>query len=272
MRWAQYRAVWDYVEGARVPPRGAARPLRRSPAGARPRCRAATCARRSWRRARPVRRRRRDAAAAPAGGGGTGRTRARRRRRGGRASISTRRSSTWSSRPARRSAARGRSRSCAAGAPRWWPQYAYDALAGYGALRPPALRGGARAGRRAARRRAAALHRRPVSQAPRGMKVGGPRLRGRHQPPGADRPRSRPRRRASSSPSPPTSRRPRRWSAPGSRRSPPPAFPIGDYADREQRDGAIAAWLQRARSRAGRAGRLHAAAQRRLPGRLSRRA
>ena len=111
VRWRQYRAVWAWVEGSTLPARGHPAPLRR-PLGARARpARAATSA---TRRSRPRRRRaapRRAARPAGAARPPPGRRgRPRRARRGDPRRRGHRRSP--------RSAARARSRSCAAGARR----------------------------------------------------------------------------------------------------------------------------------------------------------
>ena len=264
VRWAQYRAVWEYVEGDALPAAAAAGPLRRSLAG---------CAR--GRLLRRVRARGLVPAPAPAvalrgdtRAAAPGARRAAHRRR-----PATRRAIVdvvVSARPPV-----GRTRAVEilrGGRSKVVAQYAYDALAGYGALRAPALRRGAGPRRRAARGRAAALHRRAVPEAPRGMNVGvlasgaGTNLQAL-----IDRV-ARPRRRRDRRRGLRQAGRDGAGARPRGRASPPHVFPLGETGDRDARDAAIAGLAARARRRAGRAGRLHAAAQPRLPGRLPRRA
>ena len=107
-RWRQYRAVWAWVEGDALPARGHPAPLRRPLAARAARVRAATSAIPS------LAPRRRAAAAAPRAGA------ARAAPADGRlATLDEAILDVVAPRRARRSGARARSRSCAAGARRW---------------------------------------------------------------------------------------------------------------------------------------------------------
>ena len=125
VRWRQYRSVWAWVEGTRLPARGDPAPLRR-PLGPRAdRPRAATSA---TRRSRPRRRRPRGVRPSP----GRRSSRTGRPRRASRA-RSTRRSSTSSPPPSRRS---GRTRAVEilrGGRSKVIDKYSYDGLPHYGA-------------------------------------------------------------------------------------------------------------------------------------------
>ena len=142
VRWAQYRAVWEYVETARCRREALLAHFGDRGGG-----------RRRWRAAMYATRRSCPRPAVP------------------RAAIWTARSSTSSGPRGHRWAAPGRSRSCAADAqggrraPVSRPQRLRH-------VRAPALWGGARARRRAAGGRHAAIHRRQVPEVARGMKVG----------------------------------------------------------------------------------------------------
>ena len=133
----------------------------------------------------------------------------------------------------------------------------------------PARRGGPRRGRRAARRRAACARPAAASRSSDGRVTHGrrPRVRRRLEPPSD--PRSRPRARgATSSPSARTSLARRRSPAPR-----PPACPRRRSRAPTTRPARRAtsrwpSWLARARRRAGRARRLHAARHARVPGRV----
>ena len=152
--------------------------------------------------------------------------------------------------------------------------HSYDGLPGYGTLRPPDRRRGARARRRADHRRAAALDRRRLPQAGRcaavtrrcvsvGVLASGS---GTNLQALLDTSRTRSR----SSPSRPTRPTPTRWPARARARGCPRAvFARGDFDDREARDLAMADWLAERGRRARRARRLHAAARARPSSRAS---
>ena len=184
-RWAQYRSVWAYRGGVRLPAGGAARRTSATGRARRRRWRAATCARRRRLRRRRLRPRRR---------GRCPRFRDVPRRFGRR-----RRPRRRDPRRGRLGGASGRPHARGRDPPGW-------SLEGHRRVRlrparrptarlPTALERGPRPCRSAARGRHAPLHGRPVSEAARRMNVAVLASGDRHQPPGAARPGPRPRRR-----------------------------------------------------------------------------
>ena len=157
-RWRQYRAVWAWVEDAKCRRAGDPAALRRP---RRARARGALLRRL---RARPAARARQPAARRR-GRGGAGRQLAQRPQQATGSRPRRRDPRAVGDRHARRSGARGRSRSCAAARSKVIVKYAYDGLPHYGTFGHLRADDGPRARRRAARRRHAALHRRALPEA-----------------------------------------------------------------------------------------------------------
>ena len=192
-RWAQYRSVWAYVEGS-----GCRRAALLAHFGDRSRAEpsVACCDVCSPEAARRRRRRPRRWGPVPARPPGGDQYRASARPRGDSPAPAPRRRDP---RGGRLGGAPGRPNARGRDPPGWSLEGHRRARVrparGLRRVRPHALERGPRPGRSAARGRDAPLHGRPVPEAPRRMNVARARVGRRHQPPGAARPGSRPRRR-----------------------------------------------------------------------------